>query len=452
MRAIWLGLCVTIGVAQTGMAQARPARGAAPAPAPSGCRFQLRHVGGVGQQVVVGADTNYYANGGVELMCADSSARITSDSLALYGRGKNTVVEFIGHVKYEDSITTQTAERGTYYRNGDRWEARGHVSTLNVKDGSTLVGPSLDYLRTVSGVRDTLELFAVGRPTIHSFPKDTGGARPEPYIIVADRVRMKGNERTWAGGRVTIDRSDFSARGDSLYLDTGPGNEGRLLGTPLMKGLGRDSFELHGRRIDLTLDHQAITYVKALAEGHAISKDIDLVADTIGLDLEHDKLVQTIAWGDSIRPRALAGEYEVRGDSTAFDTPGQQLHEVRSFGKAWVGGKPDSTSKERDWLSGDTVVASFISVDSAGAPHSRLSQLAGRGSARSFYRVQDKSNAGLPSINYSRGDRITVRMKTAGQRGVDQVKIDGNVDGVHLKPIPPQPDSTATQTPSRGKG
>lgn len=445
------GFLLLLGAARTAAQERSPRRGATPAPAPSGCRFQLRHVGGVGQQVVTGADTNYYANGGVELICSDSSAKIASDSLALYGRGKNTLVEFIGHVKYEDSITTQTAEHGTYYRNGDRWEARGTVSTVNRKDGSTLVGPSVDYSRAIPGVRDTLELYAVGRPTIHSFPRDTGAAKPEPYVIVADRVRMKGNDRTWAGGNVTIDRSDFAARGDSLYLNSGDGNEGRLFGTPVMKGLGRDSFELHGQRIDLTLDHQVITFVKALGQGHAISKDVDLVADTIGLDLEHEKLVQTIAWGDSIRPRALAGDYEVLGDSTAFDTPGQQLREVRSFGKAWVGGKPDSASSERDWLSGDTVVASFMTIDSGGAQRSRLSQLAGRGSARSYYRVQDKSNAGLPSINYSRGDRITVRMKPAGRRGVDQVKIDGHVDGVHLKPVPPQPDSTAATPPNRGK-
>jgi hypothetical protein len=417
-----------------------------------GCVFRLVSTGGVGSQVVVGTDTNYYANGGVVLMCADSSARISSDSVALLGRGRNTIVEFIGRVKYDDSITTQSANRGTYYRNGDRWEARGNVVTRNLRDSSTIVGPSLDYFRAVPGVRDTLELYAVGRPTIRSFPRDTAAARPEPYVIVADRVRMKGNDRTWAGGQVTIDRSDFAARGDSLYLDNGVASEGRLLGTPVMRGLGRDSFELHGRQIDLTLDHQAITYVKALREGHAISRDIDLVADTIGLDLEDRKLVQTVAWGDSLRPRALTADYEIRGDSVAFDTPGQQLKEIRSFSSAWVGGKVDSLTRERDWMSGDTIVATFTTVDSAGTARTTLAQLASSGSARSYYRVSDpKKNSGLPSINYSRGDHITIRMKTVGQRGVDRVKIDGHVDGVHLQPLPPAaPDTTGNAAPTPG--
>src|SRR5256886_10168832 len=38
----------------------------------------------------------------------------------------------------------------------------------------------------------------------------------EPYVIVADRVRFKGNDRMWGAGQVTIDRSDFAARGDSI--------------------------------------------------------------------------------------------------------------------------------------------------------------------------------------------------------------------------------------------
>lgn len=420
----------------------------APAVQPTGCRFQLQHVGGIGKQVVVGLDTNYYANGGVRLMCADSSARISSDSLALYGRGRNTIVEFIGRVRYEDSITVQTANRGTYHRAGDRWEARGNVVTENTRDGSTINGPSLDYFRAVPGVRDTVELFATGRPTIRSFPADSGSGKREPYVIVADRARLKGNDRTWAGGRVTIDRSDFSARSDSLFLDSGAGNTGRLIGAPVMKGLGRDSFELTGRRIDLALDRQVITLVTALGQGHAISRDMDLVADTIGLDLENEKLVQTVAWGDSIKPRGLTADYEIKGDSVAFDTPGQQLREMRSYRKAWVGGQVDSTG-ERDWMSGDSVVATFSTFDSAGTSRTALSELRAAGEARSYYRVADpKKNAGLPSINYSRGDRIVVRMKPGGGRGVDRVKIDGHVDGVHLEPLPPAPDTVTTGRPS----
>ncbi len=435
---------VLLALAAPLAAQARPAaRG-------SGCSFSLDYVGGVGTQQVFGADTNYYAGGGVRLSCAGTPVRMASDSIAFYGRGRNTMVVFVGRVRYRDSLITQEADLGTYFKNGERWEARGNVVTENLENGSTLRGPSLDYLRTMAGVRDTAELFAIGRPTIHSVTTDSTGARGEPYVVVGDRVRMKGNDRMWAGGRVTVDRSDFAARGDSLFLDTGPGNHGLLLGTPSMHGLGRDSFELTGRRIELTLDHQAITYVTAVDSGHAVSTDLDLVADTIGLDLEAEQLVQTLAWGHGLRPRGLTSDYEIRGDSLAFDTPGRVLNEVRAFRAAWVGGATDTASGERDWMAGDTVVARFVQWDSAGSRRTSLATLAASGAARSFYRVNDERRpGGLPSINYARGDQITVHMKPAGQRGVERVDLRGRVDGLNLEPLPVAPAPGDSLPPTR---
>ena len=106
--------------------------------------------------------------------------------------------------------------------------------------------------------------------------------------------------------------------------------------------------------------------MEAKGEGHAVSKEWDLVADTIGLDINNRKLEQTLAWGDSIRPYANSPAYAMRADSLALDTPGQQLKEVRGFGNAWLGGTIDSVSKQRDWMRGDTVVAQFVQRDSAG--------------------------------------------------------------------------------------
>jgi len=404
--------------------------------------FNVDRVGGLGSQFVIGADTNYYAGGGVRISCAGTSVRMQSDSVAYFGRGRNTLVQFVGRVKYRDSTVTMDAQQGTYYRSGERWEARGNVVTENLANGSTLTGPYLDYNRALAGVRDTVELWAIGRPTIRSYATDSAGVRGEPYVIVADRVRMKGNDRIWAGGTVTIDRSDFSARGDSLLLDSGMGERGELIGTPSMRGTGGDAFTLTGTRIELALDGREITYVTALGQGHAVSADVDLVADTIGLDLEGRKLVQTLAWGGKAQPRGLTTEHEIIGDSLAFDTPGAILQQVRVFRKAFVGTIPATPGAERDWMSGDTVVAMFTSWDSAGTPISALDQLDARGTARSYYRVESRRvGVPLPSINYSRGERIVVQMKTGGQRGVDRVYIQGAVDGVHLEPVALRPDS-----------
>lgn len=395
------------------------------------CVFQIDNVDRQGSVNETSSGTNYFAGGNVQLSCRGQKLTMQSDSVAAYG---GTVVQFIGNVKYRDSTLTMDADHGTYYRNGEKWEARGRVTTRNLKTGSTLTGPALDYFRVVKGVRDTLEMFATGRPRIQYATTPAGAKPAEPYVIVADRTRLRGSDRLWAGGKVTIDRSDFAARGDSLRLDTGKGSDGTLIGgNPVMRGLGRDSFNLSGRRLDLKLDQRELTYVVAKGAGHAVSKEWDLVADTIGLDLNNRKLDQTLAWGDSTRPYAVSPAYAMRADSLALDTPGQQLKEVRGFGSAWLGGTIDSISKQRDWMRGDTVVANFVQRDSAGAKRAALSRIVARKGAQSYHVSPSLKYPQRPSINYARGNVIVMTMSQAARGGVDRVDVRGQVDGIQLE-------------------
>jgi hypothetical protein len=395
------------------------------------CVFQITNVDRQGSVVETPRGTNYFAGGNVQLSCRGLQISIRSDSLAAYG---GNVVHFIGNVKYRDSTLTMDADNGTYYKNGEKWEARGQVVTNNLRTGSKLTGPALDYYRVVKGVRDTLEMYATGRPRIEYTTGDPGAPPGEPYIVVADRVRMKGSDRLWAGGKVTIDRSDFSARGDSLRLDTGKGSDGTLVGrNPMMRGLGRDSFNLSGRRLDFRLNQRELTHVTAKGNGHAVSKEWDLVADTIGLDIKNRRLEQTLAWGDSTRPYANSPGYAMRADSLALDTPGQQLKEVRGFGTAWLGGTIHARTRQRDWIRGDTVVAQFVQRDSAGVKRSALSRIIARKSARSFHLDPNQRHPDRPSINYARGDVIVMTMKPGVPSGVDRVDIRGQVDGIQLE-------------------
>ena len=412
------------------------------------CVFQIDNVDRKGSVNETSAGTNYFAGGNVRLSCRGQQLTMQSDSVAAYG---GTVVHFIGNVKYRDSTLTMDADHGTYYRNGEKWEARGRVTTRNLKTGSTLTGPALDYFRVVKGVRDSMEMFSTGRPRIQYATTPAGAKPAEPYIIVADRVRLKGSDRLWAGGKVTIDRSDFAARGDSLRLDTGKGSDGTLIGgNPVMRGLGRDSFNLTGRRLDLKLDQRELTYVVAKGGGHAVSKEWDLVADTIGLDLNNRKLEQTLAWGDSIRPYATSPAYAMRADSLALDTPAQQLKEVRGFGSAWLGGTIDSASKQRDWMRGDTVVANFVQRDSAGTRRAALSRIVARKGAQSYHVDPNQKHPERPSINYARGDVIVMTMSPAPKSGVDRVDVRGQVDGIQLEATDAAtaPDSVRPRTVS----
>ena len=303
-----LGATVAAGLlpAAGAAAQVAPPK---PAPAPAGqsprCTFQIDNVDRQGSVKETPSGTNYFAGGNVRLSCRGQKISMSSDSVAAYG---GNVVKFIGKVKYQDSTVTMDADLGTYYKIGERWEARGNVTTRNLKTGSTLDGPSLDYYRELKGVRDTLEMYAVGRPKISYFEADSAGARkPEPYLIVADRVRFEGDDKIWAGGKVTIDRSDFAARADSMRLDTGKGSDGTLLGgDPVLRGLGTDSFRLAGKWIDLGLDNRELSRLVARGQGHALNRDWDLTADTIALDLKERKLEQTRSWGKETRPYAVS--------------------------------------------------------------------------------------------------------------------------------------------------
>jgi len=262
-------------------------------------------------------------------------------------------------------------------------------------------------------------------------------------------VRFKGSDRLWAGGKVTIDRSDFAARGDSLRLDTGKGSDGALIGgEPILRGLGPDSFRLSGRRVDLALERRELKRLVAKGTGHAINRDWDLVADTIVLDLKQRKLEQTLAWGKETRPFATSPQYAMRADSLALDTPGQKLREVRGFGGAWLGGDIDSVTKDRDWMKGDTLVAKFAARDSAGTARSVLSRIEARRAAQSYHLDPNAKAPRRPSINYSRGDAIVVTMRAPPAEGVERVDIRGKVDGIQLEAAA---DSTATPADSSGR-
>jgi hypothetical protein len=414
------------------------------------CVFQIDNVDRQGAVVETPRGTNYFAGGNVRLSCRGTRISMESDSVAAFG---GNVVQFIGRVRYRDSSLTMDADRGTYYKNRERWEARGKVVTRNLTTGSTLTGPSLDYLRVVKGVRDTMEMYATGRPTIRYVPGDTGAKPAEPYVIVGDRVRLKGDDRIFAGGKVTVDRSDFASRSDSLRLDTGPGGSGTLIGgRPVLRGLGADSFSITGNRIDLTLEGRELTYLLAKGNSRAVNREWELVADTIALDVNQRKLEQTLAWGDSLQPSATSTSYAMKADSLALDTPGQRLREVRGFGRAWLGGTIHQPTKDRDWMRGDTVIARFASRDSAGAQRAVLSRIEARRGAQSYHIEPNQRMPSRPSINYARGDAITVTMKDgpAAGSGVERVDIRGKVDGIQLEAEAERPAAPADSAPAPG--
>src|SRR5438094_10120178 len=143
----------------------------------------------------------------------------------------------LGHrdlLHIRETTLTLDATNASYFLRQERLEAHRNVVAVNRTTGSVLRGQSIPYYRAVKGVRDTVEMYASARPTIDYRANPDSG---EPYVIVGDRVRLKGNDRMWGGGKVTIDRSDFAARGDSMELDQTAGFA-VLVGNPRRAGKG----------------------------------------------------------------------------------------------------------------------------------------------------------------------------------------------------------------------
>lgn len=408
-----------------------PALGAAQPARGQRCLVELLNVDREHARITIAEGVvNEFAGGNVRARCRGLPVRMASDSVALYG---GSVAQFVGRVRYTDSAVSMTADYGTYFRDAEKWEARGNVVLTNLSDGSTLRGPMLDYYRVLPPVRDTTILYADQRPTVTLPVKDSTGADTEPYVVIGDRVRMHGQDRVWVGGRVMIDRSDFRGRGDSLFLDTGAGSAGALIGQASMRRTGSDSFDLVGRRIDLALDNKELTYVTARDSARMITGEMTLTGDGIGIDIERDSVQHTTAWGTRMRPEAVAPDYLARGDSLMFDTPAQRLRAIHAFGQGWLGTRPDSAGGERDWVAGDTVRAAFGDPDSTGSAPPALERLEAHGSARAFYRTPTPGG-GPASISYSVADLIIITMRPGDSTGVDSVFALGVRDGVHLQP------------------
>src|SRR2546427_276083 len=147
-----------------------------------------------------------HGGGGVLAHCDGTNTTISADSFVLYGAlGR---LDLIGRVVIRDTALALDAHYASYFLKDERLEAHNNVIAVNRRTGSVLRGPNLKYWRAVKGVRDTVEMYATQRPTVEyrqSQPADSGPQ--EPYIIVADRLHLKGDDRMWAGGKVTVDRS-----------------------------------------------------------------------------------------------------------------------------------------------------------------------------------------------------------------------------------------------------
>ena len=430
--AVWLALAL----------QAAPALAQQPAaPAGSTCNVQIdtSRRSRIVQAVGGGYDT--YGGGGNWSHCREQPTTMYADSVAWFP--ERNLLYLIGHVHFRDSLSLLDADRVTYWVAQEHMFAEGNVYTKNLHTGTDLRGPNLDYYRDAPPIRDTLEIRAHLRPTIRFYSaKRTTAADTEPFVVVADRVRMLGDDRMWGGGNLTINRSDMASSGDSGQLDL-TRDVGALVGQPQVNGTGTDAFHLKGQLITFTLTpaHE-IRHVVSKDSADARGPDWHLTADTLDLTLDSGKVQLAEAWGKHRRPDAVSGLHTIIADSLDIHMPAQLVRLVWAYGNARTVTR-DSASPNEDWITGDTLRADFAVVHDSvtGKPKSDLQHLTSFGSARALYHVDaaDTAIKNRKGVNYSRGRRIDIATVASKVQTVDVV---GQVDGVYLEPLPPVRDTS----------
>jgi len=393
---------------------------------PTGTNTQARQV------ELAPGNTVIYLGRGVRAYCIGQGNNLTADSAEYYqAQGR---LYLVGNVHYTEPRATVTSNTMTYYQNDNHLHAEGNVIAVT-SSGSVLRGPSADYYR-VTPARPLTRLYAPGRPTILLVQKDTTGRGrpPDTAHVIANQITMDGDSLVYAAGKVQITRPDLQANGDSAFLDSGR-DFARLMREPQVQGKGQRQFTLTGEVIDVYSRNRQVERVVATPKGHALSQDLELVADSIDLRVQGNQLQRAVAWGKT-RARAVSPDREILADSIDAIMPQQRIREVRAVRNAYAESTPDSgiVSTQRDWMRGDTIVAHFDSLapgDSATKP--KVREIVADGHAQSFYQMKSSNGpANKPSINYVTGRIIDILFE---ERKVATVTVTDQASGVMVEPV-----------------
>src|SRR5205085_6404719 len=299
------------------------------------CDLELPTGTGTRANVITDPATNQrtiYLGQGVVAHCIGQGNTLTADSAEYYeteGR-----LYLVGNVHYTEPRAKVTSRTMTYYQTDDHLHAEGDVVAV-LSNGSVLRGPVADYYRSTPQ-RPLTRMFAPGRPQVTLVQRDTTGRGrpPDTAHVVANQINMEGDSLVYASGRVEITRPDLLATGDSAFMDSGR-DFARLMRQPSVQGKGTRTFTLTGGVIDVYSRNRQVERVVATPSGHALSQDLELVADSIDLRVQTNLLQRAIAWGAG-RAHAVSPEREIDADSIDAIMPGQRIREVRALRNAYA--------------------------------------------------------------------------------------------------------------------
>jgi hypothetical protein len=329
-------------------------------------------------------------------------------------------------------------------------------------------------------------------------PRFTPDTTATPYEVDARRMVLQGRGFFSATGAVLIRRDSMEAVADSVEYDQSAGT----LFLSREARLHMETYDLTADSIWLDVPGDELRNVRARQYAVIEGEQIQLLAPRIIIFLTDGEMERLVAIRDTAmdslaaggglpprphpaarqwglgrfpsRPHAVAEDFLLWADSIEVLAPGEVLEELWAIGEARGESMArDSLNQEdtpelirRDWLEGDTIIATFAETsDSSAAPEDslvvaepnpellqeaqgppeadssesryRLEQLVARASARSLYRLEPSDSTVLDedarlAVHYVVGDEITI-LFTEGE--VERMEVVGTTRGVHLEPI-----------------
>jgi hypothetical protein len=389
-------------------------------------------------------ERNTYVGGGSVARCQGQDVTLISDSTEYYGDQR--LMYLIGNVHYSDPRAKVDADHMTYWMEEEHIRAEGNVFAV-MASGSTMRGPVADYYRAVAPIRTQAILVSTGRPKLQVVQIDTLTHKPSDTVdVVADRITSVADSLVYAGGDVRITRPQLFATGDSAFMDQGSGTA-RLMKKPTVEARRSRPFTLTGGVIDVFSKNRLVNRVVATPNGHATSQDLQLYADSVDLRVRNNELERAMAWGKS-RAHATSPDRDILADSIDALLPNQRIHQIISVGKAYATSIPDTATMktdERDWIRGDTLIATFDSVarmDSAHTPP--VKTITARTNSRAYYHVKNDKFKDRPGVNYVTGKDIDIKFLNGG---IDTVRVRDKASGVYVEAV----DTTVVAKPSTPK-
>jgi hypothetical protein len=445
-----IALCCALGLAW--ITPCAGAQGAGPQPG-TRCVIDFEGAGATRLLSVKlpSGNRNTYVGGGFVGRCHGQDVTLRSDSAEYYG--DMNLMYLIANVHYVDPRAKVDADHMTYWMDEEHIRAEGNVYTV-LASGTTMRGPVADYYRAVPPIRTEAILVSTGRPKLRIVDRDTLTGKPSDTVdVVAERITSIADSLVYAGGDVRITRPQLFATGDSAFMDKGSGLA-RLMRQPTVEARRSRPFTLTGGVIDVFSQNRLVNRVVATPNGHASSQDLQLRADSVDLRVHNNELERAMAWGKG-RAHATSPDRDILADSIDALLPNQRIHQIRSVGGAYATSVPDSTTiktTDRDWMRGDTLIATFDSAGRADSAHTPpVKTIAAQNNARAYYHVKNDSEHDRPGINYVTGRDIDISFLDGG---VDTVKVRDQASGVYVEAIdttvktkPTKADSTATKAP-----